>query len=141
MPSTCPAQTATSLWLCALTIAVAALVVVCVLALRQPVTPAAQQHRPATVPPLPAFPPDPPRWYRVEYEAAQRAKTEGRLDAAQARIRDLIDASSEFHGAEHPYTRWAWDLRTAITQAAVLRLRAREAVQAPEQRTAVPVPR
>ncbi|MFJ5120914.1 hypothetical protein [Kitasatospora sp. NPDC088548] len=85
----------------------------------------AQPRRPGTAapPPRPSYPPVPPRWYRIEYEAGRRALAEGRIDAAAQRAATLVEDSTAAFGPEHPYTRWAWDIRAAVVRAAVARLR------------------
>ncbi len=78
---------------------------------------------PAAPPPRPSYPPDPPLWFRIEYGAARRALAEGRIDAAGRLAVALVEDSTAAVGAEHPYTRWAWDVRAEVVLAAVARLR------------------
>ncbi|MFB7674094.1 hypothetical protein ACFC26_22045 [Kitasatospora purpeofusca] len=64
-------------------------------------------------PPRPGAPPVPPLWYRAVWRATMEATTTGRPAEAVRLGRELVDASTRAFGAEHAYTRWAWQRLTA----------------------------
>ncbi|MEV7775398.1 hypothetical protein [Kitasatospora sp. NPDC086791] len=70
-------------------------------------------HRTVAAPPCPTAPPVPPAWYRLAWTDTQQDLVAGRAAVARQRAGRLVVASTHVFGADHVYTRWAWDQYTA----------------------------